>query len=187
MVCLKLLITDRKSHMQITRTLLAGTFVALAATSVACSNDHPAPVPSVVAVPATPVVLKPLTAPDGVVFGTETKLHCTASTPIELPADMRRNVDVGTTGVRVTTTHGANMALVSPVAVYDFTETLPQAKGAYVTIKQPGVSFGLFAAAPSTNTSFQVAWPADAKLVSVNAKDFSSGSDEVVSLTLCLS
>jgi len=173
--------------MPITRTFLAGTFVALAATMVGCSNDLPAPAMQIAATPVTPVTLKPLAAPDGAVNGTESKLHCAASTPIELSAQMRRNVSVGTTGASVTTTHGDNMALTSPTAVFNFNDVgLLDVKGAFVTVERPAVSFGLFAEYPASSGDFQVAWPTQAHVVAVDATDFSPASAKVIALTLCV-
>lgn len=172
--------------MPITRMSLAGIFVTLTAAMVGCSNDHPAPT-HVAATPVTPVALKPLAVPDGSVNGNESKLRCVASTPIELSAQMRRNVEVGTTGVHVTTTHGDNMALTSPTAVFDFNDVgLLNVKGAFVTVERPAVSFGLFAEYPASSGDFQVAWPTQAHVVAVNAADFSPASSKVIGLTLCV-
>lgn len=188
MVCSKPLTTDRKTHMQITRTLLIGTFVALTATLVGCSNDRPAPAAVVATKPAAPVALKPLAAPDGTVVSSEAKLQCNKpTTPIELSAQMRRNVSVGTTGASVTTTHGTNMALTSSTAVFNFNDVgLLDVKGAFVTIERPAVSFGLLAEYPASNGDFQVAWPAQVRVVTVNAADFSSASVKVIGLTICV-
>lgn len=156
---------------------------AAAITLVGCGAESAVAVAPVAK--ATPTLLTPVNADDGVVVGKMLQLNCGEGLkPISLPS-LRSAAKVGDTGVRYTSTHS-----IPSGVTYEFTGALPEVRAAIVRfLKKPGsVIIGYESGNPSA-LDFRAAWPQSAETepvkLLVQSLSFSDSEMTVGSITLC--